>query len=233
MGRHDWYRRRQWTDEDRGAFRARFARSRGAGNKAQYLLIQAETLLSTGSADLVLPALELAEEMLREHPEKLFLSNAHYIVARCLVALGRENEALAAYRDSFAARRNGPGVQNAACLDFAWLIVERGRHDLYEEALKTLDEFAGDFEMLPVCAYRSSAARALIWVAKGDTEQARAFARQAIDAAAKRESPFRYHRDLGLVQTVDDNLHRTLLALVAAQQGVAPDGRSPAAPARR
>jgi tetratricopeptide (TPR) repeat protein len=223
MGRHDWYRRTEWTEDDRRGFFERFDRSRTANSKAQYLLIQAQSLLSTGARELALAALELTERMIAEYPEKAFLAGAHYNRARCLVALGRDGDALSSYRQSLAARRNFPGMQDMAYLDFAWLILDRARHDLYDEALQVLDEFSGRDLVLPLYAYRAAAARSLLWVAKRDLLRAATYAREALAAAAKTESPFRYHRSIGLVGQPEESLHTTLIALAAAQQAVAAD----------
>ena len=227
MGRHDWYRLKSWTASDQEAFWARFNRSRSASSKTQYLLIQARCLLSAGGSDLVAPALDLVERVLREHADEAFLSDAHYTRAQCLSALQQFDEAFTSYRLSFAARRANPGMQNLAYLDFAWLVIETARADLHDEALRILDEFSGAGEVFPMHAYRNAAARALIWSEQGDMDRAAIFAREAIAASSQSESPFRYHRDLGLVDEIDQKLQARLFALAAAQPGVAPAGASP------
>jgi hypothetical protein len=40
----EWFRRTTWTDRDRDEFNARLSRSRGIGNKAQYLGFKPATL---------------------------------------------------------------------------------------------------------------------------------------------------------------------------------------------
>jgi hypothetical protein len=227
LGRHDWYRRTTWTEQDRTEFFARFQRSRGSGSKAQYLLCQASALRASGDPSLVSAALELVDLMLLDCPDEAFLSNAHHSRAQCLVALRRHEEALSAYADSFLARRARPGMQNLAYLDFAWMILDLNLHTRYDEALAILDEFSSIGEPFPLHAYRAAAARAIIWAAKGDLKRARSFAHAALAASAKQESPFRYHRRLGLVTAPDVDVHATLRALAAAQPGVAAGRSSP------
>jgi tetratricopeptide (TPR) repeat protein len=218
VGREDWYRRKTWTAADQDAFWTRFNRSRSAASKTQYLLIQAGSLLSVGDPDLVPPALALVDRVLGEHADEVFLSNAHYTRGQCLVALRRFDEALPSYRLSFEARRSHRGVQTLAYLDFAWLVLEMERADLYDEVLQVLDEFSAAGELFPMNAYRNAAARALLWAAKDDTNRAATYAREAIAASSKSESPFRHHRHFGVVNEIDQTLHARLFALAAAQR---------------
>jgi hypothetical protein len=169
----------------------------------------------------------LVERVLREYAGEAFLSDAHYTRAQCLSTLQQFDEAFISYRLSFAARRAHPGTQNLAYLDFVWLVIETARADLHDEALRILDEFSGDGEIFPIHAYRNAAARALIWSEKGHKDRAAIFAREAIAASSQSESPFRYHRGLGLVDEIDQTLQARLFALSAAQPGVAPGGASP------
>ena len=227
MGREDWYRRKTWTEADQQAFWARFDRSRSAVSKTQYLLIQAGSLLLTGNLDLVAPALTIVDRLLDQHPHEAFLSEAHSTRARCLAVLRRIDEALSSYRLAFNARRVHRGMTNLAHLDFAWLIVEAGRVDLYDEALQMLDEFSGRAGLFPLHAYRDAAARALMWSGKGENGRAVAYARKAITASSKSASPFLHHRHLGMVNEIDQKIQARLFALAAAQPAVAADGASP------
>jgi tetratricopeptide (TPR) repeat protein len=215
VGREDWYRLKTWSLADQEAFWTRFNRSRSVSSRTQYLLIQAGCLLSVGSIDLVAAALALVDRVLHDYADDTFLSDAHHTRAQCLSALQRFDEAFASYRQAFSARRSHPGMQNLAHLDFAWLIVKTERADLHDEALQNLDEFSGGEELSPMHAYRSAAARAVIWAAKGDKSRAATYAREAIAASSTSESPFRYHRQLGVVDEIDQNLQARLFRLAA------------------
>jgi hypothetical protein len=100
-----------------------------------------------------------------------------------------------------------------AHLDFGWLVVTAPLPDLYDEALAVLGEFT--HEMFPIDRYRASAIHALILDARGQLEQARGYARIALQEAAARHSGFRYHAALGLVESPDERVHERLQTLAA------------------
>ena len=214
MGREDWYRRKTWTPQDREEFLARLKRSRGACNKAQYARIQAVELLATKKSELVQPALELLDMMLAEWPEETSqIAAAYQSRAECLIALNRIEEAIGDFRKVFEWQRRVPNVRTGAHLDFAWLVVTRRLAMLYGEALAGLDEFGGD-EMFPFQGYMIAASRALIAHEQGETEQARSWAKQALEEASKTHTGFPYHPTLCLVEKPpNEQAHRRLQAL--------------------
>ena len=67
MSKTDWFRRTAWSDADREDFNARLKRSRGEGNKAQYLRIQAVYLAEAGHHH---NAIELLDRLFAEFPQK-------------------------------------------------------------------------------------------------------------------------------------------------------------------
>jgi hypothetical protein len=92
-----------------------------------------------------------------------------------------------------------------------------GRRDLYSEALAVLD--AGEKEPtlpLPTLRYQSAATRAIIFADRGDTVQARRFARLAMEAAAATHSGLSYHGSIGLVENPDPVIHEKVRALASA-----------------
>jgi tetratricopeptide (TPR) repeat protein len=154
-------------------------------------------LQETGTPELLAASLELLELLLAEFPEKTELAQAHQQRAECLATLGQKEQAIDAYRAALAAERHLPNVRTNAYLGFGELVVELDRKDLYEEVLSVLQEFGGS-EAFPIEEYRFNVIRALISDARG-LEEARRYAQLALTAASKTQSPFRYHRTLGLV----------------------------------
>jgi tetratricopeptide (TPR) repeat protein len=214
LGRVDWYRRSTWTAEDQADFRARLKRSRGF-NKAQYLRLQALALQEVGTEPLLLAALSLLDQLVQEYPEPSQLASAHQQRAQCLADLGRYADAIASYHASFEAQRQAPNWKTEAYLDFGELVLGSKREELYGQAVAVLNEFGGG-EPFPASQYRSATIRALICNAVGDRRGARLHAEEALAAVAKTESPFRYHRKLGVVRFVDPEVLDQLRALCAA-----------------
>jgi hypothetical protein len=64
--------------------------------------------------------------------------------------------------------------------------------------------------IFPILQYRAFGAAAFLSESLGNLDDARAFAKQALSAAALTESPFRSHRTLGLVEGSDEEVQRRL-----------------------
>lgn len=204
----EWFRRSTWTSRDRDEFNTRLLRSRGDARKAQYLRIQAHHLHSSGDARLLQPALELLDRLIGEYPDPFQLGLAHSQRAEVLVDLGQPAAALASYEAALAARRAFPQVSDDAYLAYVELVLTLQLHERYAAAQEILDEFpVGPF---PIQVFRDAAARALLAFARGEGSVARDWARTALDAADRTESPFRYHRRLGLVTGADAQVSRRL-----------------------
>lgn len=168
MGRDDWFRNTTWTPEIATAFFQRLARSRGPDRKAQYLRIQALHLAETKERRLIEVALCLLDRLLTEYPTRSQLQSSHLQRAQCLVELGRDDDAIVAFRASLAAQRDFPNVHTDAWLDFAWFAVERERLDLYAKVSAVLDEFArAAATTFPIQRYKLHAARAVMLAAAG------------------------------------------------------------------
>ncbi|MBI5683910.1 MAG: hypothetical protein HZC54_02415 [Verrucomicrobia bacterium] len=210
----DWFRRKTWTPKDREEFFARLRRSRGAFHKAQYARIQAYELLTTHTRDAYVAALELLDMILAEWREDAQLASVHHHRAECFLGLGDMARAIDAFRQVFQTQRVCRGELTGSHLDFGWLVVTAPLPELYDEALGFLSEFS--HEVFPVQRYRASAIHALILDARGQREQARGYARMALQEAAARHSGFRYHATLGLVGSPDERVHERLQTLAAS-----------------
>ena len=207
----DWFRRKTWTKKDREEFFARLRRSRGGYNKAQYARIQAHELITTRTTEAYTAALELLDMILAEWREDAQLASVYHHRADCYAGLGDLARAIDAYHQVFETQRARKGELTMAHLDFGWLVATMPLPDLYDEALILLGEFTHG--MFPVDQYRASAIHALILASRGKCDQARAYARIAIQAAAARHSGFRYHAKLGLVKSPDEAVYERLQKL--------------------
>jgi tetratricopeptide (TPR) repeat protein len=210
----EWYRRTTWSAKDKEAFFAKLKGARLSSKKAQYVRIQALYLERGGTPELLRAALELLDLALSEFPHKTQRSITHLQRARCLEALGREDEALAEYRQSFEAERSFPNSRTEGYLDFGELVLGLQRAELYGEALACLEEFGGG-ELFPISQYRYFVILAFISEARGKTTAAQRYARQALDAAAQTESKLRSHRKLGLVGEQPPDIHARLVRIAS------------------
>jgi hypothetical protein len=215
--RDDWYRRATWTVGDREAFLARLARSRSARSKAQYLKIQALTLLDTGRADLVRHALELADLGVKEYPDDFHLGSLHQLRARCYVRLRLPADAYDAFQESFRAAALIPTLHTNVELDFAWWVAVERLPGFHQEAVDRLNASSvAEGAFFPAIAYKLFGALALIADDGGDPSNARRWAEQAIVAVEKQESPLPRHRLLGLVRNPEADVLARLRRLATS-----------------
>jgi tetratricopeptide (TPR) repeat protein len=123
MDRHEWLRRRTWTEADKRDFYAHLHRARTAFHKAQYLRIRAFTLERYADPPRITAALELIEEMLRDYPDASQIAQAYHQQTTCFIALGRFEDALEAVQRALEAERLFPGTNTGAYLDYAHLVL--------------------------------------------------------------------------------------------------------------
>jgi tetratricopeptide (TPR) repeat protein len=199
MTKTEWFRRTTWSDSDRQDFNARLKRSGGAGNKSQYLRLQA---LHLGQAGHHAGAIELLDRLFAEFPDKIQLAQAHSQKAESLAKIGQTDAAIEEYRASLQAERDFPNVRTNAWLDFGWFVMEMQLTTLYDEVAKVLEEFRDERGLtFPAIEYRYATIQALLADARGEKLRAREFAQQALAQAAIDHTGLRYHPTVGLVSS--------------------------------
>ena len=197
MSKTDWFRRTTWTNADREDFNARLNRSRGAGNKARYLRIQAGHLADAGEHAA---AIELLDRLFTEFPQRIELAQAHVQSAESMANLGQIEAAIEEYRSALQAERDFPNVRTNAWLDFGWLVVERNLTEYYDEVSQVLQEFREEGGLkFPTIEYRYAAIQALLADHRGEKARAEVFAQQALAEASRDHSGLQYHPTVGLV----------------------------------
>lgn len=199
----DWFRKSTWTKSDAADFDARLQRARPLG-RAQYLRIQAFHLWETGGDAEIRAALGLVERLLRDYSNNIQVPLALHLQGQCLERLGDNRAALASYRRSVEEQRRMPSIKTDAYLEFAWLVAREKSSNLYDEALRLLDEFRG-LAAFPIQRFRLSAIQALIAAERGESSAA-SYARAALAAAVETSSGFRNHPRLGLVAEGEEHL---------------------------
>jgi tetratricopeptide (TPR) repeat protein len=186
----DWFRNTAWNETIAAHFEEKLGKAR---RKEQYLRIQASVLASTHPKI----ALQLLERYFAL-PDDFDHAQAHVDRAAALIALGRIDEALASYEAALRREVEFPKLQTETYLTLPYFIAVRGIEDQYDRALELLDEHKTRL-MFPVDHFRWHAAHALILGARGQEPAATTHAKQALEAASRDKSEFRYHPSIGLV----------------------------------
>ena len=203
----DWFRNTTWDVETAQRFDQKLHRAR---RKEQYLRIQACTLAPT-HPDV---ALELLDRYFAL-PDDFDHAQAYVDRATALRALGRLDEAVAAYEKALAREVEFPNLQTQAYLDLPFLIATTPMPNRYDRALELLERHK-DRLTFPIDHFRWNAACALVLAAGADLTGAVGNARRALEAARQGTSGFKYHATVGLVGTEHEALIAKLEALVDA-----------------
>jgi hypothetical protein len=209
MGKHDWYRRTTWTESDRTAFFERLNRSRSLIAKVQYLRIQAWYLFQVGTREMYEASLALVEKLLKDHPVSIESGPAHTLRTQCLMALGRQDDAIQACQASMEAQRSSASIRDDAYLLFGELVLRAKRVELYHAVAAALEEF-GQAIVFPVQRFRYYCIRSFLAKYTGRDNEAAQYAREALSQVDLKTSGFRYHANLGLVNSVSPELRDQL-----------------------
>lgn len=210
----EWFKQTTWGNEVAESFFVRLEGVRSTPKKAEYLRTQAAVLEEMGRLE---DALSLLDHLLENHyADRFQLAVVHLERARVLASLNLLDKAISSYRAALQAQRDFPNVGTEAWLEFAELIVNRERKDLYAEGQEILKEFGEPGAILfPVQKFQFFGVLALLTFEQGNLGEAYRLARQALEYAAQEHSGLRYHSTLGLVSETHKVLHEKLSRLTA------------------
>lgn len=128
----DWFRNTKWNDEIEAGFDARLGRAR---DKAQYLNIQAYTLLPSNPRI----AAKLCRRVLALN-DSSNSARAGLYLGTALAMDGDLEGAISALQEAIEAERFNPTFRTAAYLDLALLVAWMRRSELYDIVSGLLDE---------------------------------------------------------------------------------------------
>jgi tetratricopeptide (TPR) repeat protein len=207
MGRDEWYRNLDWDSDIEEAFRTKLSRARG--QKPQYIMIQAGHLAESHP----IVALSLIDEYF-ETGDAFFTSDVHCIEAVAYRALGRTQDALSALKNALDWEASHSGHTTTARIEFPKLVVQERLVAEYNYALEILtSRFSPSDHSFPNMRYAWNGCCAIIAFEKGEVGEAQQFAERALRAAAETESPFRYHRSVGVVKDASDEFGRRIKSI--------------------
>jgi hypothetical protein len=130
---------------------------------------------------------------------------------RPISTLGRRAEAVVAYKQALQWEEAHPGYISTARIDLPKLVAaDRLSHE-YDYALDILTtRFSPTDHQFPSTRYFWNGSCAVIAHEQGQFVEAKEFAERAIRAAMETESPFRYHRTIGVVRHTSDDFGRRI-----------------------
>jgi len=202
--RDGWYQNTTWDAEVERKFNEKLRRAR---NKTSYLEFQAR-ILAESHPQVALKLLARYFELGGDSD----LSLAQYSRAKALLALDRIEEALDTFEDALAREAECPNIQSRARHHLPYLIASLRIRNQYQRASELLQLTASNL-ILPIDEFLWHTAQALIAGDTGETESARSHAEQALKAANREHSGFRYHPTVGLVSSKYDDVIKKLKTL--------------------
>jgi tetratricopeptide (TPR) repeat protein len=142
-------------------------------------------------------------------------AQAHVDRATAFLALGELDSAIASFESALSREDEYPNMQTSAYLELPFLVATRRVKGMYQRCLDLLSMHQSRL-MFPIDHFKWHSAKALILWARGDVSRAKESARQALDAAARKRSRFRYHPDVGLVNETYQSTEAELTQLCNA-----------------
>jgi len=152
--------------------------------------------------------------MFAEFPEQTQLASAYSQKASCSAKLGDIHSAIVNYQRALQTEREFPRAKTYAFIGFGKLVSENKLAQFYDEALSVLEtELNSRGIQFPSDIFNAFGIRSLIAAQRGQIQEAKEFAKTALEAAAKIDSGFRYHPTVGLVRDKEAPFYKSVEAL--------------------
>ncbi|WAC47479.1 hypothetical protein OVA03_12295 [Asticcacaulis sp. SL142] len=213
MSSEDWYRNETWEEDIEAAFFAKLKRSRS--QRDQYLVIQA-VYLKDKFPD---KALELID-IYFETKSTIYHDGRAWDVRRDVyLAVEKYDDAINCMKISLQIERENPKFQGTSATMYPYLIATRAIKHEYESVLAFLDsiELKSPF---PDAHFKWNAALGLIHADLKNIPKSKYHAKLALEAAEVKQSPFRYHRSLGVVGHEHSDTIRKLEKILTATRPI-------------
>lgn len=208
----NWFRNITWNEEIEEHFFKKLSRVRDKDMQAQYLNLQAGSLVYTKDTKLMEIAESLINKQLTEYSDIIFYkSRAFGLLGDIYGFRGNYNKAIDYYKQAIDFEANFSNSITNSYLSYSELIVKTQRTDLYNDLEKTLLEERYSLSTnFPVAKYIGYSVLSIINKHKGDIEKAKYYAVLAEQNATALESGFNNHKTLGLVRERDKLLDKLM-----------------------
>lgn len=192
MSSEDWYRNETWDEDIEAAFFVKLKRSRS--QRDQYLIIQAVHI----KENFPDKALKLIGIYFETKTTTYHDGRAWDVRRDVYLAAEKYDDAINCMKVSLQIERENPKFQGTSATLYPYLIACRAIKHEYEGVLTFLDsiELKSPF---PDAHFKWNAALSLIHADLKNTPKSKYHAKLALEAAEVKQSPFRYHRSLGVV----------------------------------
>ncbi|MBS1635185.1 MAG: hypothetical protein JST26_04625 [Bacteroidetes bacterium] len=213
MATDDWYRNTTWDTNIETDFEARLKRSRGAFHKAQYLRIQASYLLDNSDLQIQLVGVRQMERLVTDFPtEEFSVIFGQEQLGDYYLRTGDFDKAEKYFRvviDHYVNKNSRSGTSAKADLKLAETFLTANRTDKFDEAYKLCKNYPVSELTFNNDKFYYAELIAHICDKLNKREEAKEFAKTAIEVSKITEPQFYRHKTVGLVKVTDQQL-RTL-----------------------
>jgi len=217
MATDDWYRNTTWDDKIEADFEARLKRSRGAFNKAQYLRIQASYLLDSSDTTTQKIGVSQMERLINDFPTEEFSTIfGHEQLGDYYFKIGDFETAEKHFyivTKHYKNKKSRSGTSAIADLKLAETYLTANKVDKFEEAYKICKKYPKSELTFNSEKFYYAELAAHICDKLNKREEAKEFAKVAIEISKISEPQFYRHKTVGLVKATDQQL-RTLEQIV-------------------
>jgi tetratricopeptide (TPR) repeat protein len=213
MASDDWYRNTAWSNDIEADFEARLKRSRGAFNKAQYLRIQASYLLDSSDLKTQLVGVRQMERLINDFPSEEFsVIFGQEQLGDFYLKVGDFDKAEKYFRvvmEYYENNKSRSGTSAKADLKLAETILTAGKTDKLDEAYRICKNYPVSELTFNNDKFYYAELVAHICDELDKADEAKDYAKTAIEISKITEPQFYRHKTVGLVKASDKQL-RTL-----------------------
>jgi len=217
MANDIWYINKIWNSEIEANFEARLKRSRGSFHKAQYLRIQATCLLDSVEKTTQLIGISLMERLIVEFPTEEFNSIfGHEQLGDYYLKTGDFDKAERYFRvvvDYYETKKSRSGTSGKADLKLAETFLTEGKSVKLQEAYSICMNYPKSQLTFNSDIFYYAELTAHICDKLKKKEEAKEFAKSAIEISKITEPQFYRHKTVGLVNATERQL-KTLEQIV-------------------
>jgi len=213
MATDDWYRNSTWDRNIETDFEARLKRSRGAFHIAQYLRIQASYLLDSSDINVQLVGVRQMERLVNDFPtEEFSVIFGQEQLGDYYLKTGGFDKAEKYFRivaEHYEIKKSRSGTSAKADLKLAETILTANWEEKFDEAYSLCKNYPVAELTFNNDKFYYAELVAHICDKLNKSEEAREFAKTAIEISKITEPQFYRHKTVGLVKASDKQL-RTL-----------------------
>jgi len=205
----EWYRNKAWNTEIESDFEARLKRSRGTFHKAQYLKIQGLELLDTLDERSQAVGIRLLERLAEEYQiEEMQVANGNEALGEFYLENENFEQAEKYFRRvvDYYKRKSRNATSWIADLRLVETILRSNQKDKFEEAYQLIINYPALELSLNNKKFYFNQIAAEICYLLNKKDEAKAFAKQAIQLSKVTEPQFNRHKIVGIVNALDNEL---------------------------